>query len=897
VSLQAGQTLLHYRIVDKLGEGGMGIVWRAVDTNLDREVAIKVLPQEVAADTERLARFEREAKLLASLNHPNIATVHGLHRVPSERAADAQPTDAGPGALLLAMELIDGADLAERLAAAPLPLAESLRIAREVATALEAAHARGVIHRDLKPANIQLTDDGRVKVLDFGLAKMLESAAASESATESRTLTSAGTLAGVVLGTAAYMSPEQARGRPADRRSDIWAFGVVLFEMLAGERLFLGDSLQDTLAAVLRDEPDLERLPADTPPRVRRLLRRCLERDPNRRLQAIGEARIALDDELGGVVDPERLPPAETALRATPPTNRAPWRAAFWIATTVAVAAILFAVFGGAGEESAAVPSERLVADLALPAGWLPNSVDGPPALSPDGRRVALIAESPDGGSSILLRDLGSGELRELEGTRNALTPFWSADGRSLAFFAGGLLKRIDLDGGAPLILAEAPLPCGGSWSSDGQILFSRQYEQESLFLVDAAGNEVRALPPVLPEATGSWALWPRFLPDGNRFLVTVANAGEQLDGIYLGSLDAAAPPRRLLSVVSNATFVEPDWLVYWERSSVVAHRVDPETLAPSDEVYRVADGVAFGVTLMSGRFAVSRQTLVFQPGAEIVGDTEIVIVDRAGRELQSVAERAEYYFPRLSHDERRIAVDITELEGFGDVWTIDLERGTRGRITRTFIDASMPLWTLDDRALMFHIGPDLYRRDVSGTTEAELLLKSEERAFPQDISPDGRYLLYARGDGGLWTLDLQTGETRSWLSTDEKSWARFSPDGSWIAYTSTDSGRSEVYLQRFPEADERVIVSTDGGRTPKWRGDGGELYYSSPAREIVAVPVTWENGRPRPGRPEVLFQARLREEQDFDVSADGQRFVLNRVLPVDFTRPYVLQQNWTEGL
>jgi serine/threonine protein kinase/Tol biopolymer transport system component len=874
--------LSHYRLVEKIGEGGMGVVWKALDTKLDREVAIKVLPEAFGDDAERLARFEREAKLLASLNHPNIATIHGFLEAESTR--------------FLAMELVGGEGLEGRLERGPVPRPEALEIARQIAEALEAAHEHGVVHRDLKPANVRLTADGRVKVLDFGLAKALipDRLAESPDLTQSPTITSAGTTAGVLLGTAAYMSPEQIRGRPADRRVDIWAFGVVLYELLTGRRLFKGETPSDILAAVLREEPDLDRVPAGTSPRVRRLLRRCLERDPSRRLQAIGEARIILEDERSGAPDPDALPLAEHAASPVP-------RHHSWLPWAIAVAAVAAAIVLGVIGLDRSTGQDRVVSHLLPPPGWVFNMIDGPPIFSPDGRRLAFLATSAEGRTHLFLRALDRTESRLLDGTEGAQTPFWSPDGNRLAFFADGKLMKIDLHGGSPEVLADARHPYGGSWSKNGTVLFAAELPP-AFYVVDERGGPTRILPH--PHDGGWDVLWPQFLPDGRRFLFSAIDLQRSEGGIYVGSLDEPESPHRLLPVISKASYVEPGWLLFWQEGGVRALTFDIETLELGEEPEWLANGVGFAQYLLYGRFAVARNGLLaYQPGSGRIGDTELALVDRAGRDLSVVGSRAEYYAPRLSHDGRRAAVDITEIteteSPFGDIWILDLRRNTRTRLTRDPANASSPVWTADDSSVIFRVKYDLYVRDASAVMEQRLLFGSDELKDPRDVSPSGRHLLFTRQDDDedLWVLDLESGEVSPWIETDyAETGARFSPDGHWVAYQSDESGLVEVYLQSFPEARERIVVSTEGGCNPAWRADGGELYYLSTSGEVVAVAITWESGRPRLGESQSLFRMRPRRYRPhghFDVCPDGETFLLNRLVTEEENQPLVLIQNW----
>jgi len=706
-----------------------------------------------------------------------------------------------------------------------------------------------------------------------------------------------GTADGVLLGTAAYMSPEQARGKPVDRRADIWTFGVVLFEMLTGRHPFQGETHSDTLAAVLRQDPDFDLLPDGLSPRVRGLLRRCLERDPGRRLQSIGEARIALEDESEGIPDPAERRIAE-ASDADPPRPRS------WLPWTVAAAAVIAAILLGTLRPGRPAEPGRVVSQLLPPRGWTYNTTEGPPVFSPDGCELAFLANDSSGRSHLFLRALDDPEPRLLEGTENAQAPFWAPDGRRLAFFADDKLKKIDLREGSPEVLCDARLPHGGTWSEDGTILFAARFPA-GFRMVDERGGAARPLP--LPGGEAWHVLWPQFLPDGRHFLFTVADLEGSNGGIHVGSLDDSESSELLLPAISRAIYAEPGWLLFWQEGNVRAVEFDAATRRLGQEIRGLAQGVGIAQYLVYGRFdAFGEELLVYQPGSGRVGDTELVLLDRGGHRLSVVGPRAEYYAPRLSHDGQHVAVDITEFRGpdspYGDIWTVDLRRGTRTRLTRSNINASEPIWTPDDANVIYRLNPDLYIRDASGVSEQRLVLESDELKGAHDVSPDGRYLLFSRhvNEGDLWILDLETGEDTAWIATDyAEMGGRFSPDGNWVAYQSDESGLVEVYLQSFPETRERIVVSAGGGRSPAWRADGGELYYLSAAGEITAVPVAWESGRPLPGEPQALFRVRTRMYRthgQFDVSPDGQSFLVNRLVIEGGDEPLVLVQNWAAG-
>jgi serine/threonine protein kinase len=882
-AFEPAKPLLHFRLVEKIGEGGMGVVWKALDTTLDREVAIKVLPEALSGDPERLARFEREARILASLSHPNIAAVYGLHE--------------SDGTRFLSMELVSGEDLAERLARGPLEPETAIDVARQVSAALEAAHETGVIHRDLKPANIRITNDGRVKVLDFGLAKALDpagSGVADAGLSKSPTITTGGTIAGAVLGTAAYMAPEQAKGNPVDRRADVWAFGCVLYEMLAGRRVFQAETISETIAQVLMGEPDLDALPGSTPAHVRRLIGRALRRDARVRLQWIGEARVELEE--GPSTERGRAEPAGAEPRKSIPLSLA---SVIALCGVVLGALLVLALSGDrrASEEPGG-SRERVVSSILPPAGHSFDTNDGPPALTRDGRRLAFLAAAPGESTQLFVREMQSGEIRRIEGTSGAMMPFWSPDGRQLAFFADGLLKKTDTRGGPIESLAGAPEPLGGSWSDEDVIIFVAHYHSPPR-IVDASGGEVRELPAPYDGLLSPWYTWPRLMPGGESYMVALQDIGGRNSGILVVSADGSAPTRRLTRTISRFDLLEPGHLLLWEAGAVRAYTFDFETLELGKEAVRLADA-GWSSFLAYGRYAVSSgDMLVLQPGGGPVGDTELITVDRLGREISVVAPLAEYYSPSISHDGRRFAVDITDIQStHGDVWVFDLERETRTRLAHGELDESDPVWSPDDRALYYRRVPDIFRRDADGARQEETVLKSLVNKEPEDVSPDGRLMIFESEmdeNADLWLLDLETGLAEVWL---ENPWreqdARFSPDGRWVAYTSEESGTAEIHVRSFPAGDRRIVVSTGGGVSPLWSSDGSELFFYSASSEVVSVPVEWIGGEPRFGELQPLFRVRLRRtDHGFDVFPDGRRFLLNRVVTETDPGPLTLIDGW----
>jgi len=691
MSLEPGRSLLHYRLVDKIGEGGMGVVWKAVDTSLNRDVAIKGLPEGFAQDPERLARFEREARLLASLNHPNIATVHGLYEAPAEG-------EAGP-VRFLAMELVAGEDLAQRLARGPLPLDDALEIGVQVAAALEAAHAQGVVHRDLKPANVVLTPDGKAKVLDFGLAKATapDASSASGSLSMSPTMTSTGTEAGMILGTAAYMSPEQARGKPVDRRTDLWSFGCLLYECLTGLKLFKGETVSDSLAAILRKDPDWSLLPDSTPPTVKLMLRRCLTRDPAKRLQDAGDARIELEE---AIEDPrgESLGLAPAAEPAQSGGGKNGWLQ--WAVTALAIVlAIFFAMRGGTP-----APDEAIARRLMIP---VPGSTvfgdngASPPVISPDGRQVVFGVSDESGEKRLMLRAIDDFAARELPETEGANYAFWSTNGQDVGFFRGGKIRRINVASGRTQAIggAGSTYPRGASWNAAGQIIFAPN-SNTGIHVIDASGGEARQITTPDPEITDGSHRWPCFLPDGEHFLFVLwsndITAQEEHGGVYLASLSDGGAPVKIVSEASSMAYSPPGYLLVVRENNLIAIPFDADKRKVTGEAVVVATGVQRDRGTAHSSFSVSSEgSLVYATG-QVYLPAELTWYDRAGESTDGPLEPDTYLNLRLSPDGRRAASSITGTNGDGEIWIIDLVRGVRTRLAHgssSFID---PTWSAD---------------------------------------------------------------------------------------------------------------------------------------------------------------------------------------------------------
>ena len=909
MSLTPGTRIGPYAIAGSLGAGGMGEVYRATDTNLKRQVAIKVLPSALAGDAERLARFQREAEVLAALNHPHIAAIYGLEK--------------SGGVTALVMELVDGEDLSQRIARGAIPLDEALPIAKQIAEALEAAHERGIIHRDLKPANIKLRADGAVKVLDFGLAKALDSSPASAPADNSPTITSpAMTMRGTILGTAAYMAPEQAKGEAVDRRADVWAFGAVLYQMLTGRRAFTGEDITDTIVSIVSQEPDWRALPAATPPGLRRLLGRCLKKDPRARLQAIGEARVLIDELLGGA--PADMADAGVVAPAAPQALRLAW--VVLAAAVLAAVALAVPTLRHLRETSLSAPLETRL-DIVTQATEQPTSF----ALSPDGRQIVFVA-SGDGGSRLWLRSLATTTARPLVGTERAAYPFWSPDGRSIGFFADAKLKRIDLESesGAARTVADANNLNGGTWNADGVILFTWN-RSSPLFRVPASGGTPVAITTLAGQTSHRF---PAFLPDGRHFLY-YAEGTPDTRGIYLGALDAQSTSRLTAADTAGAYLPagpgsarasrDGGWLLWVREGALVAQRLDLERQALSGDPLSIADPVAVDAATNAAAVSVSVAGLVaYRTGAGT--RRRLVWLDRSGRELGALGALDENE-PRdlsVSPDGHRAVVSRT-VQGNQDLWILD---GTRtSRFTFNAGVDRFPLWSPDGSRIVFGINRsgvvdvavpaappvlDLYQKLSSGASAEDLLLASPQGKVATDWSTDGRFLLYnsvdPQGDRDLWVLPMEA-DRSPWVllkTPFSERWGSFSPDGRWVAYHSNESGQTEVYVRPFAEtaassaavAGGQRQVSTSGGAFPRWRRDGKELYYLGPTAAMMAAPITVTRAALEPGVPVVLFPTRIvgggadtQQGRQYDVTSDG-RFLINTVVD-EAAAPITLLMNW----
>lgn len=802
-----GKTFSHYKILNKIGAGGMGEVFRAEDLRLHRQVAIKVIPDLFAGDPERLARFEREAKLVAALNHPNIAAIYGLEEAEGKR--------------FLVLELVEGETLAQRLGRGPLPVDEALEICRQIAEGLEAAHEKSIVHRDLKPSNIKLTPEGKVKILDFGLARAFLDKSPVGVIADSPTITAAMTMPGVILGTAAYMSPEQAKGKQVDKRVDIWAFGCILFECLSGKSAFPGETITEVLATVLKGEPDWDALPKDLPANIRAVLRRCLQKDPSLRRRDIADVRLELRD-LQAAAPFEAVP---GSISRRPATSRR----LLWGLAALAVAAVALAAWVVLRPHPAPpllrVNLEARITDV--------FSASPPFAVSPDGSRMVYVSESQNE-QVIFHRRLDQFEATPLPGTEDARNPFFSPDGQTVGFFSRGRLMKVPVSGGSPSVICKVPTDYGsGTWGPDDTIVFATLYTGTGLFRVPSAGGKAEILTTPRGDQGETDHISPRFLPGGRQILFTVLSPSSSRTAI----LTLKTREWKTLDIPGDAHYVPTGHLIYYDSGKIFARRFDLAGMTPIGSSVAVVEGVyrPYDRTA-SAYFDISNMgNLLYLPSSTSRQSLELAWINRSGEVTPIPTEGGLADRPRLSLDGRTVA--ISQASGAENaIFLYDLERGGRRKLTSSSY-AAVPVWSPDGRRVAFSntdpSGVNLFWIRVEAAGSAELLFANQHPKWITDISRDGRYLAYyelhPQTGRDIWILPLQ-GEKKPepFLVTQasERS-AVFSPDGNWIAYASDESGRDEVYVEQFPKSSKGPkAVSTHGGREPVWSPDGKELYY-----------------------------------------------------------------------
>jgi Tol biopolymer transport system component/tRNA A-37 threonylcarbamoyl transferase component Bud32 len=875
VALLPGTRLGPYDIVGPLGAGGMGEVYRARDSKLHRDVALKILPAAVVTDVDRLARFRREAQVLASLNHPGIAAIYGFE-------------DSG-GTHALVLELVEGQTLAERIAHGPIAPAEALPMARQIAEALEAAHELGIVHRDLKPANIKIRPDGTVKVLDFGLAKASDPSAGSNAdAMNSPTLTTpAMTQAGMILGTAAYMAPEQARGRTVDKRADVWAFGAVLFEMLTGARAFPGEDLADTLAAVVRSEPEWALLPRDLPATLVVYLKRCLRKDPKQRIADMASMRLAIE----GAFDVPVPAPA---------TARHTERSFLWLSSVIAVVSLGIAASAVWNRPAAAQqPSIRLTIPL-QPGAELTSY----PAITRDGRTVAYVARQGTGDALLYLRDLDSFETRTVAGSRGARQPFFSPDGKWVAFFAQSHLQKVEVAGGTPVRLVEVSYALGGTWTEDNTIVYAASLGS-GLLQVPAAGGTPR--PVTKPDGAGKGYahVWPQALPGGKvLFTVWGQKKGGAVLSLDTGQWDMVLPSTTFASAIfdtSSGDSVRSGRLLLVDAAGGLrAAPFDPRRPALTSADASVLDNVYSDISTESRGWLATSDTGTAVYASGNPSRTSLVWVDREGRIEPLRNEPDVYQEVSISPDGTRAVVRQSL-----DLWVHDLVRGTHSPLTSSTDSNILPAWSRDGRHVLFASNRggdwDIYSQPADGSGAAERLLKRPHDQFPYMVALDGT-LVYTEVQPvtgrDLWTLSPDGKASPLRVTRFNELAAQFSPTTAgaprWVAYSSDESGQSEIYVQSFPGDERRVLVSPGGGIRPMWSPDGKELYYAAgDAMMAVALKPNGEFSAPRRlfDRSRFLINDRF---QSYSVSPDGRRFLMIERAPDAAPRQLNVILNWS---
>ncbi len=886
MALKEGLQLGPYEILDAIGAGGMGEVYRARDTRLDRTVAIKVLPSHLSDDPAVRERFDREAKAISSLNHPNICA---LHDVGHQDGID-----------YLVMEYLEGETLAARLEKGPLPPAEVLSFGIQIADALETAHRQGVIHRDLKPANVMMTPTG-AKLMDFGLAKAVGLTGASGSLTALPTMTSPLTAEGTIMGTFQYMAPEQLEGKEADVRSDVYAFGAVLWEMATGRKAFEAASHAALIAAIIeREPPALSSVQPMVPPALDRVVATCLAKDPDQRWQTVHDVAL----QLRWIADAGSKAgiPAPLASRRK---QRERLRMAITVLLALATGILAVAYFGRPVPEVGSFKMHVLPPEDALFRSS--GNESGAVRVSPDGRHLAFIAQTELGDVLLWVRSLDALEPRSLQGTKGAKRHFWSPDSRSLGFFAGGKLKKIDIAGGPALSLCAAADGRGGSWNQAGVIVFAPD-STHPIHRVSAAGGESTPVTELLKDPREETHRFPEFLPDGNRFLFLARSPGSNTDGpstvIYAQSLDS--PERtEVLRGTSNALY-SSGHLLFVRETTLMAQPFDADALEITGDAFPVAEKVQFDRAFSRAVFSASGNGVLAYQSGSARRDSQLKWFDRRGGELEAVAQAGYHTMPSLSPDGKWTAVTMIDFDsGNWDVWLYELERGIRTRFTFSAGVDGLPVWSPDGSRIVFGSNRngvfDLFQKTASGAGTVDSLYESEGNAFPSDWSTDGRYLLFDEVREGtkldIVYLDMQEkAEPQLYLSTEfDESHAHFSPDGRWVAFVSDESGKKEIYVAAFPELTGKWQVSIAGGDEPRWAPDGAELFYLSTSNTLMVAEVSGEAESFGVGQVQELFKTASPNEYgwNFSVAPDGERFLINTLLESNTFSPIVVVSDW----
>ena len=878
MTLSPGTKIGTYEIAGPLGAGGMGEVYRARDTRLERSVAIKVLPAAFANDAERMARFSREAQVLASLNHTNIASIHGFEDSDGVRA--------------LVMELVEGATLAERIALGAIPLEESLPIAKQLAEALEYAHDRGIIHRDLKPANLKVTPDGKLKVLDFGLAKALDDAPAAMDSSSSPTISMAATRAGIILGTAAYMSPEQARGKPVDRRSDLWSFGAVLFEMLSGKQAFAGEDASHTMASVIMKEPDFSALPANLPPSLVRMVRRCLTKDPKQRLQSSGEARIAIEEILNG--SPEAVASPSPAPISQQPAGRRmlPWAGMGVMGLALAVVLILWAPW-----KTGVPPAQpqRLSVAIGVEAS-VATEWGAAALLTPDGTRLILNGNAPGQSPRLYVRPLEQLTATPLAGTEGARDAFLSPDSQWIGFFAQGKLKKVSVQGGAAVTLCDAPSDRGGSWGDDGTIVFAAN-NRVALSKVSSEGGTPEPLTTLDKTAGEVTHRYPQVLAGSKAILFTAHNTGSDFDDATIVAQSLETGKRKIiLKGGMYARYLPSGHLIYVHRGTLFAATFDPKQLEITGKTVPVLESLSTSSSHGTAQFDFSLTgTFTYVLGG--AGDeNSIYLLDHDGKPQPLKPAPGRYYDPRFSPDGKRLALEIEASQGGSDVWIYDLQRDAMQRFTLAGSYNLNSVWTSDGQRIAFSSDrgegkvQNIYVQRADGSGEAERLTESKHSQYPFSWRHDAKLLAFGElGETGprIWMLPMEGDDHSGWKPGKPQlfstgSWTEyspgFSPDGRWVAYNSLESGRSEVFVRPYPGPGGKKQISTDGGFWPRWSPKGSELFYETPDHKIWSAKYSTTGESFNADKPRLWSDVVLTDtgtSYNYDLAPDGKHLVI----------------------
>ncbi|HMG35549.1 MAG TPA: protein kinase [Blastocatellia bacterium] len=890
MSLATGTRFGPYEIISPLGAGGMGEVYRARDTRLGRDVAVKVLPSSFSDDEQRLHRFEQEACAAGALNHPNILAIHDVGK--------------HDGSSYVVSELLEGETLRERMAGAALPQRKAIDYSLQIVRGLAAAHEKGIVHRDLKPENIFITKDGRVKILDFGLAKLTEPAV-GQSKTDIPTRR-VDTDPGMIMGTVGYMSPEQVRGRPVDHRADIFSFGAILYEMLTGKRAFHGESAAETMSAILReDPPELSESNKNVAPALERVVRHCLEKNPEERFHSANDLAFAIEA-LSGSTPTSGQTAASPALGPRWMRRRDPIAWIVAAAAMLAALALTIAHFQRAPVEIRAVRSfilspEKSSLDFS-------QRIGATVAISPDGRRLAFVARTEEGKQLLWIRALDALSAQSLAGTDGATCPFWSGDSRSLGFFADGKLKKIEASGGPPIPLCDAPEGRGGTWNRDGVIVFAPN-STGVLHRISSSGGTSSAVTKLDEARAETSHRWPFFLPDGEHFLylssVIVAGGTTAESAAICVAALGKQEGRPVLPANSNAAYAQ-GYLLFVRERALMAQPFDDKRMETTGDAFPIAEQIQFGRITATGVFSVSEEgVLVYQTGAGESG-SQLTWFDRTNKPIGSLGDVTSYNSLCVSPDGKMATVAIPDVIGRTDLWLYDVARGLRTAFTFGPAQARQQLWSPDGRRIVFCSNRkgrfDLYQKASSGVGNEESLLESNLDKNPTGFSPDGRLLLYTTTDpktkGDMWALPLEGGQKPVPFLQGESNEinGQFSPDGNWVAYQSDESRRFEIYAMPFAAPGGKRQISISGGRLPKWRGK--EVFYLSLDNKLMVAEVNVKGETLEVGAARPLFEIRPGGPGNvYDVTADGQRILVNMAVEQQTSAPITLVVNWTADL